>query len=392
MGVGGATVVDRGSPIPCRRLLEQYTRLGIDFTFLRRSFARDIVGRDVREELAVLVRETERLRLGARAPEVWWPPDPGKSEGLAVVTHDADTRHRRALRSAAPGYRLAFPANRDEALALASEADVLLGNRWLPDLIAAAKRARWIQSTSMGSDRLQSLLGSRADVRISRMVGVYDEEVAEHGIALALTLLRGLHLARDQQLRREWRRLPVARLAGLRVLVLGWGGIGRALAAKLRCLGCEVSAARRGRGAVVSGFQVWGGDEWRATLPQTNVLMLALPATQETRGIVGAPELDALPRGAVVVNVGRGETVDLEALLECIRSGRLSAAGLDVCDPEPLPASHPAWVEPGLLISPHSARPSETPPFRWERFVEENLRRFVAGEPIIGEVDRTRGY
>lgn len=392
LGVGGATVVDLGAPIPCRRLLEQYTRLGIDFTFLRRSYARDIEGRDARVELRALVDETASMRRGAPAPEIWWPSDTDEPDGLALVSYDASIRHRRALRAAAPRYKLAFAASRAEALALAPGADVLLGNRWLAEVITAATKARWIQSTSVGVDRWLPHLEGHEAVRLSRVVGLYDEEVAEHGIALLLALLRGLHVARDQQVRREWIRLPVAGLAGRRILVLGWGGIGRALARKVRGLGCQVAVARRGPGSIIDGFRVWGGGEWRQALERTEVLMMALPASAETRGIVGAAELNALPEGAVVVNVGRGETLDLNALLESLRTGKLMGAGLDVCDPEPLPAQHPAWEEPRLLITPHSARPAETSPFRWEGMVEENLRRFVAGEPILGEVDRAQGY
>jgi len=123
-----------------------------------------------------------------------------------------------------------------------------------------------------------------------------------------------------------------------------------------------------------------------------HVLVLALPLTHETRRLIGRAELDALPPSAFVVNVGRAQTVDEDALLAALAGERLAGAGLDVLDEEPPPADHPAWSEPRLLLTPHVARSPERPPYRWAPLFVENLRRFAADEPLLHVVDTHAGY
>jgi phosphoglycerate dehydrogenase-like enzyme len=185
-------------------------------------------------------------------------------------------------------------------------------------------------------------------------------------------------------------------LTGTRALVVGWGGIGRGIARRLSAFGVQVEGVRRlSRGepsADETGLIVRGPTTWRHALPMTDFLILVLPLTRETYHFVGEDELTALPSHAFVVNVGRGGTLDDEALLEALRAGQLSGAGLDVLEIEPPPADHRAWPEPRLLMTPHVARSLESPPFRWEPLFVENLRRFGAGEPLLNVVDREAGY
>jgi phosphoglycerate dehydrogenase-like enzyme len=140
------------------------------------------------------------------------------------------------------------------------------------------------------------------------------------------------------------------------------------------------------------GFVVHPPSGWFDLLPRTDVLVLALPLTHETRGLIGADALAALPDGSLLVNVGRAETLDERALLEALREDRIGGAALDVLDHEPPPPDHPAWSEPRLLLTPHVARSPEQPPFRWEPLFVENLRRFAAGEPLLNVVDVRAGY
>ena len=122
------------------------------------------------------------------------------------------------------------------------------------------------------------------------------------------------------------------------------------------------------------------------------MLLLALPLTPATHHVVGAAELAALPAEALVVNVGRGGTLDERALLHALQRDQLRGAGLDVLEHEPLPADHPLWREPKVLITPHVGRSLEQPPFRWEPLFVENVRRYVGGEPLLNVVDQRRGY
>jgi phosphoglycerate dehydrogenase-like enzyme len=215
-------------------------------------------------------------------------------------------------------------------------------------------------------------------------------------LALVLALARGVHYARDEQREHRWVRRPLTTLVGTRALVVGWGGVGRGIARRLAALGVRVEGMRRrSHGNSLddeSGFVVWGPTTWRGTLPVTDSLILALPLTRETYHLVGAKELAALPPHALVVNVGRGGTLDDEALLEALRAGRLAGAGLDVLESEPPPPDHQAWSEPRLLLTPHVGRSPESPPFRWEPLFVENLRRFRLGVPLLNVVDREAGY
>ncbi len=141
-----------------------------------------------------------------------------------------------------------------------------------------------------------------------------------------------------------------------------------------------------------SGAILWGPDTWRTALTTTDVLVLALPLTAETHYLVGADELAALPMGSFVVNIGRGGTLDEQALLAVLRAGQLGGAALDVLEQEPPPPDHPLWHESRVLLTPHVGRSVERPPFRWEPLFIENVRRFAAGEPLLNVVDRERGY
>ena len=229
-----------------------------------------------------------------------------------------------------------------------------------------------MQSNSMGVDLILDRAGHR-DFTLTSARGVYDVEIAQHAVALALMLVRRLHLFRDAQHRAAWERTALDDLTNLDALILGWGGVGRTIAKLLEPFGARIHA---GRSDGAYSFDV-------------NLLILALPLTRRTRHLVGAKELAALRNGAFVVNVGRGETLDTTALLAATHLG---GAALDVFEDEPLPPEHPLWSRKDIVITPHVARSIEPAPYRWEPLFEENVRRFAAGEPLLHVVDREKGY
>ena len=304
--------------------------------------------------------------------------------------------HRAALEAAAPGAELCVAASQEDAARHIADADAVLGNRYFVQSLPRARRLRWMQSNSMGMDLVLSAGELLDGVAVTSVRGVYDDEVAEHALALALALLRGLHHLRDDQRQGRWARRPLARLSECRALVLGWGGVGVEIARRLAALGARVEGVRRShRGAPApdgTGFTVCGPHDWRGRLPETDLLVLALPLTPGTRRLVGEAELGALPPRAHLVNVGRGGTLDQDALLRALAAGRLAGAALDVLEEEPPPPAFAGWNEPRLILTPHVARSMETPPHRWEPLFEENLRRFAAGEPLANVVCREAGY
>lgn len=216
-------------------------------------------------------------------------------------------------------------------------------------------------------------------VELTNAVGVHDTATAEIALTLALAAQRGLPaFVRDQD-RGRWPRPTVHRsLADRRALIVGYGGIGRALARRLRACEAAVTAvASRARAGDELVETVHGIDELTQLLPATDVLFLAVPLTEATRGLIGAEELAALPDDGLVVNVARGPVVDTEALMTECSSGRLRAA-LDVTDPEPLPADHPLWRTPGVLISPHTGGAADAFTPRAARFAREQIAAVVA--------------
>lgn len=235
---------------------------------------------------------------------------------------------------------------------------------------------RSVLLSSAGWDHAVPLLPD--GVQLANAVGVHDTATAELALALMLAAQRDLPQFVRDQVRGHWGRRDVPRsLADARVLILGYGGIGRALAARLLACEAQVTAvASRPRRGDKHVDRVHGIDELAALLPDHDVLAAALPSSDATRGLIGAEALAALPDDALVVNVGRGSVIDTDALVAQCTAGRLRAA-LDVTDPEPLPTDHPLWATPGVLISPHTGGDSLAYLPRAVRSVQAQVEHYV---------------
>ncbi|MBW3659134.1 MAG: D-isomer specific 2-hydroxyacid dehydrogenase family protein [Actinobacteria bacterium] len=219
--------------------------------------------------------------------------------------------------------------------------------------------------------------------------GVYAEPVAEHALALALAGMRAIgHYARQ----RTWTG-PVGRnLLGATVTILGGGEITTSLVRLLGPFGCTVRVVRRHVAAMDGVDEVVPSDDLHRLLPDTDLLVLALALTDETAGIIGADELALLPDHAWIVNVARGQHVDTDALVAALEDGAIGGAALDVTDPEPLPDDHPLWEREDVIISPHTANTPEMGRPLLARRVTDNVRRWAAGEELLGPVHTDLGY
>jgi len=246
------------------------------------------------------------------------------------------------------------------------------------DGLAGMERLRVIQTLSAGVDWLAGRVP--AGVMVCNARGVYDGPLAEWVLGAILGMQRGLLRARDAQREAAWRPCEPDELAGRRAVILGYGSIGTAVAARLRPFGVEVVGVARTPRDDVSGLAALD-----ALLPQTDIVVDLLPLTRDTVGLLDARLLDSLPDGALVVNAGRGRTIDTPALVRELASGRLRAA-LDVTDPEPLPADHPLWALPNVLINPHIAGDSPESLARATALAGDQIRRFAAGQPLLNEV------
>ncbi|MFW5419741.1 2-hydroxyacid dehydrogenase [Nocardiopsis sp. CNT-189] len=242
------------------------------------------------------------------------------------------------------------------------------------DLLSRMPRLRVCQLLTAGYENVLPALPDGVELCNGR--GLHDASTAEHALALILAAQRDLPRWAADQAERTWAPHYTRSLAGSRVLIVGYGSIGAALEARLAPCECEVvRVARRAR----PEQGVHPVSELHRLLPEADVVVLVAPLTEETRGLVGAEELALLRDGALVVNVGRGPVLDTDALLK--EGGRVRAA-LDVTDPEPPPAGHPLWRAPGVFITPHVAGGSDTFYPRARAFVDAQLRRWGAGEPL----------
>ncbi len=316
--------------------------------------------------------------------------------GRVVVMGATEERPPPGLPAIAEAVELRY-AETPEALAAALEgADVLFAWSGGRDLLrpawVSAGSLRWIQAASAGVDGLLFPELVASDVVLTNARGVFDRPIAEHVVGLLLLFAKDLRGVLERQRRREWRPRDTETLEGKRLLVVGVGSIGRAIARTAKTFGMVVrGVGRTTRPDAVFGT-VMGVDELHDALGWADVVVDALPATPATHHLFDAEAFAAMNPWARFVNVGRGSTVDEAALVEALRSGRIAAAALDVFETEPLPETSPLWELPNVVITPHVA--GDVAGWR-EAVVEvfvENLERYLTGEPLRNVVDKGLGF
>lgn len=247
--------------------------------------------------------------------------------------------------------------------------------------LATCDQLQAVQLVTAGYEKVLPHLP--AGVCLANGAGVHDTSTAELALTLTLAALRGIPEAVRSADRGSWESMTGRRaLADNRVLILGYGSIGRAIAKRLQPFEVSITAvASRARGGDEMVQEVHGTDELADLLPSHQVVIIVVPQTDATHQLVGPDFLAALPDDALVVNVARGPVVDTDALMRECASGRLTAA-LDVTDPEPLPQGHPLWTTRGILITPHIGGATTAFEPRALRFLREELTRFGRGDEL----------
>jgi phosphoglycerate dehydrogenase-like enzyme len=344
--------------------------------------------------------ETARLvaELGLRESAVAMRDRPGWKKPGKVVLMGADAGRVAWMQAVAPGVTLVAAPERVDAVREAADADAVIGE-CVPEVIAAGPGIRWVQRMYAGVERClaQPAFAERGIV-LTNMQKVAGPVMSEHVIAFMFALARGFASYVPAQARGEWadEAVPEERLwelKGRRVLVVGLGGIGTEVARRAHALGMDVIAIRNsGTEGPPFVSQVGLPKDLAAFAGRSDVIVNTLPLTAETRGLFDREIFDAAKRGALFINVGRGGTVVTADLVAALEDGRIGGAGLDVTDPEPLPPDHPLWRAPNVLITPHvSAGVAGDEGPRWI-VARENLRRYVAGDRLLSEVDLAKGY
>ena len=243
-------------------------------------------------------------------------------------------------------------------------------------------RSRLVQSQSIGYEGIEANLPPGHV--FANASSVHETSTAELAVALVLAVQRQLPTFVRAQDEHRWAQQFTESLADRRVLLLGYGGVGKAVAARLTPFEVELTLVAS-RARFEDGMPVHGVERLLELLPQAEIVIATLPGGEATHHILGDAALSALPDGALVVNVGRGPVIDTDALVGHVRRGRLRAA-LDVTDPEPLPADHPLWSLPGALIVPHVGGASSAMKPRTVRLIRRQIERMLAGEPPLNVV------
>ncbi len=331
---------------------------------------------------------------------------PGWTPPAKVVVQDLWPGRTAEIARVAPGVRVVVTATDSAFRAEIVDADAALG--WV-DRTAweRAKKLRWVQAPSAGIGGYLALPGMKeGDVVLTNAQRIYAEGGGEHVMAMALALARRLPQALELQRAHRWdyegqsgaadrsgSATKMVELHGKTLLVAGLGGIGTEVARIGKGLGMRVVATRNsGRSGPPFVDYVGLSDELPKLAAEADVVVDCLPLTSATAGVFDQQLFDAMKPGAYFVNIGRGGTVVTDALVRALQSHRLGGAGLDVTDPEPLPADHPLWGLPNVIITPHSGGDSDGQQERLWQLFEENLRRFAAGDRLLSVVDKARGY
>lgn len=331
-----------------------------------------------------------------------------------LVTIPVAETHMRQMREVGPGCGFRFrdgmklsPLDRkqlhledfSEAAPVSQEdvdwADVILGNVE-ENLLHGGENLKWLQTGSAGVEAYVKPGVLAPGTVLTNATGAYSLAISEHMLAMTLMIMKKLELYRDAQQQRRWESLgAVHSIYGSTVLILGMGDTGGAFGRQCKALGAKVIGVRRTNSAKPDyADEVHLTSGLDTLLPQADIVAVTLPGTEATRNLLDRRRIGLMKPGAILLNTGRGYIVDTEALCDALECGALGGAGLDVVQPEPLPAGHRLWQIPTAVVTPHISggwhlKETHT---RVINIFTENLKRFLAGEPLRNQVDFATGY
>ncbi|MEM5389640.1 D-2-hydroxyacid dehydrogenase [Paraburkholderia phymatum] len=286
----------------------------------------------------------------------------------AVLTYADDVKQHAAAFRQAEGVVLAGPAY---------SADVA-------EVLAGARKLRWIQTLSAGYENLQRF-GVPPGVTVTNAGDAWSVSVAEHVMALLLALTKRLPEAVRQKERRAWERQLMSYMGSLQdrtMVVVGFGSIGKEIALRARAFGMKIVAVMRTPKPSELADDVYASSELPAALRLADVAVIAVPAHPDTVNLINAQTLRECRRGCLLINVARGEVIDQDALVDALRTGHIGGAGIDVAVPEPLPEANPLWRAPNLIITPHVAGGGELVMTKLAELIADNATRQSKGQPL----------
>ena len=274
------------------------------------------------------------------------------------------------------------------------EAEVVIAPTlpWLPEALAGLPSVRWVHFLSAGVDRIWAMDADWSRYRLSKSVGVHAATISEYVLGAVLYALKGFGTFAHQQRRREWKRFWLGECAGKTLGIVGVGTIGARLARHAKALGMTVIGTVTTPRDIPDVDAVYGMDAVERVLEASDFVVLLVPLTAETHGLIGGDALRTMKESAWLINVARGEVVDERALIEALQEGAIAGAVLDVFEDEPLPASSPLWEMENVLLTPHVAGTTQHYMPRALGIFVDNYRAFVEAGELVTPVFVEKGY
>lgn len=268
----------------------------------------------------------------------------------------------------------------------------------LTDSLAITKQApylKWVQSLSVGLDALLTEEIKKNDIVITNTKGCTSVPIAEHTIAMMTSLARGISYMIRNQLNRRWTSTPITDLSGATVAIIGYGEIGKQIAKRAKALDMFVIGCKKRPSIHATddpADKIVGLDQLDSVMAEADFLILALPSTPETYHLINKEKLESMKKTSFLINIGRGNTIVEEELINHLKEKKIAGAALDVFETEPLPPQHPIWQLENLIISPHNAYFSPNTLERYMDLFLENIERFKEGKELLNVVDKELGY
>lgn len=297
-----------------------------------------------------------------------------------------------ALAEAFPDMAVEVIATEDELEAVIGEIEVLFAMRPPKGLWAGASKLRLIQTIGAGVDAVLPALDLSKGVKITNARGVHRVQMGEFALAMMLSFAKDLPRLTDQQAKREWAMFFPESLSGATCGILGLGTIGEAIAQRAKAMGMTVIGTQRTPKPSEFADKVFPPEETGEVMAQADYVVVVLPLTPDTQGLLDKDMLARMKSGAVLINLSRGGVMDEDALAALLRDGKIKGAAVDVFAEEPLPKDSPLWDIPGLIVSPHMAAATTDYFDKVCAILCENIRRLDSGETLVNEIDRNRGY
>lgn len=315
-----------------------------------------------------------------------------------IVVLDANATLLKELRSATPDANI-VPVERARMIEEIGDADAYIGNITSAE-VRAGKKLKWVGVMSAGVERVLFPADGTSDLRDSNIVLtnnkiVQGPEIADHALAMLLMLSRDLYRLYKNDQQQIWNAHPYhgIELRGKTAVVVGVGGVGTQIAVRASAFGMTVIGVDKEDKPFLPFIEkVVTPDQFDAVLPEADVVFLSVPDTPQSHKMMGASQFALMKKNSYFIAVSRGGIYDMNGLVKALDEKRLAGAGVDVTDPEPLPKDHPLWKFENAIITPHIAGRSDRDAGRMVGTIQENIRRFVAGKPLINVVDKKKGY